>query len=445
MKVTKRMACGLLLRGLLLAAVAIMNPHSGEAGWDPNDLPTSARRVLIEVRDLMNRKDYAGAVDRIKAFQAQSVSPAMKKSDAQGCRHPMVYFALGNCCLLQEDYVQAKKALVAAVKQEPGFVDAWLNLAKTYYELKAYAETATCYANAYERSDQIHPDYLYFSAAAYLMAEKYMPALAAFERLFKEHADRIQPQWRENYVNALLAAGHPRRALPLIKSLAEQSGGDNKTRWQETLLHLYLQLDMHRQALSYATGLARENCIMSKWWRALAHVNLSLGRYKEALADLTIYGYLTPLSAEEQKLWADLNLQLDIPVKAATVYEAMIKDKPDKRLLQKLVTAYQRLDRSEKALEQLNHFVSTMDDPELLMLKGDLLYALKRFNDANNAYRRAAQADFRQAGRAWLLAGYAAWQTNDLRASRHAFENAAKYSGQRKAARLAMAQIGKTE
>jgi tetratricopeptide (TPR) repeat protein len=445
MKDRKRMACGLLLRGLLLAAVALINPHPGEAGWDPNDLPFSARRVLIEVRDLMNRKNYAGAVDRIKAFQAQSVSPAMKKSDAQGCRHPMVYFALGNCCLLQEDYVQAKTALVAAVEREPEFVDAWVNLAKSCYELKEYAEAAKCYANAYEWSDQIHPDYLYFSAAGYLMAEKYLPALTAFQRLFKEHAARIQPQWRENYVHALLAAGHSRRALPLIKALAEQPNGDNKIRWQETLLHLYLQLDMHAQALSYARGLTHENCIAAKWWKALVHVNLSLGRYKEALADLTIYGYLEPLSAEEQKLWADLNLQLDIPVKAATVYEAMIKDKPDKRLLQKLVTAYQRLDRSEKALEQLNHFASTMDDPELLMLKGDLLYALKRFNDANNAYCRAAQADFRQAGRAWLLAGYAAWQTNDLRASRHAFENAAKYRGQRKAARLAMAQIGRTE
>jgi tetratricopeptide (TPR) repeat protein len=123
----------------------------------------------------------------------------------------------------------------------------------------------------------------------------------------------------------------------------------------------------------------------------------------------------------------------------------MIREKPDKRLLQKLVSAYQKLDRSERALEQLNHFASAIKDPELLMLKGDLLYGLKRFNEANIAYRRAAQAGFRQAGRAWLLAGYAAWQTNDLRASRQAFENAAKYSGQRKAARLAMARLGKVQ
>jgi tetratricopeptide (TPR) repeat protein len=430
---------------VLAAAVALINPHQGAAGWDAKKLPTSAKLVLIEVRALMNQKDYQGAIRRIKAFQARGDRASVKGPHAEGCRHPMVYFALGNCYLLQEEYMEAKKALLAAVEREPGFVDAWVNLAKTYYERKEYAQAARCYANAYERSDQSHPDYLYFSAVGYLVAEKYVSALTAFEALFKAHADRIQKQWRENYVNALVAAGHPRRALPLIKILAKQSNGDKKTRWQETLLHLYLQLDMHTQALSYARNLTRENCTMAKWWRALAHVNLSLGNYKEALADLTIYGYLTPLSDEEQRLWADLNLQLDIPVRAVSVYEAMIKEKPDKRLLQKLVTAYQKLDRSEKALEQLNYFGLATNDPEILMIKGDLLYALKRFNDANNAYRRAAQADFRQAGRAWLLAGYAAWQTNDLSSSRQAFERAAKYSGQRKAARLAMAQLRKTE
>jgi tetratricopeptide (TPR) repeat protein len=445
MKTAKHILYCVLLNSLVLVAVALINPHQGAAAWDHRELPASAKLVLIEVRDLMNQKDYARAISKIEAFQDRAGRAATNALDAEGCRHPMVYFALGNCCLLKEDYVGAKKALIAAVDREPTFADAWVNLAKTYYELKEYAEAAKCYAHAYEGSDQTHPEYLYFSAAGYLMAEKYEPALMAFQRLFKEHAGRIQQQWKENYVTALLSAGYPRRAVPLIRSLAEQSKGENQIRWQETLIHFYLQLDMHGQALSYVTGLTRENCIMAKWWRALTHVNLSLGHYREALAALTIYGYLTPLSPDEQKLWADLNLQLNIPVKAVAVYEAMMQERPDKRLLQKLVMAYQKLDRSEKALEQLNHLGSENNDPEFWMLKGDLFYAMKRFNDANNAYRRAAQAGFREAGRAWLLAGYSAWQIKDLKASRYAFENASKYSGQQKAARLAMAQLGKTE
>jgi tetratricopeptide (TPR) repeat protein len=211
------------------------------------------------------------------------------------------------------------------------------------------------------------------------------------------------------------------------------------------LLHLYLQLDMPEQALSYAKALTRDNCIAPKWWKALAHVNLSLGRYEEALAALTIRGYLAPLSAEERKLWADLNLQMNIPIKAAEIYEEMIREKPDKRLLKNLVTAWQRLDRPEKGLEILDRIQPEVNDPEFLMLKGDLLYALKRFDAANRVYQRAAQFDFPQSGRAWLLAGYAAWQINDLGASCRAFENAAKHRRQRKAALLAMDRIRETQ
>ena len=101
-------------------------------------------------------------------------------------------------------------------------------------------------------------------------------------------------------------------------------------------------------------------------------------------------------------------------------------------------------DRVEQALELLGRFGAAAEDPELLMLQGDLLYALKRFKEAKGVYRRAAGTDSRQAGQAWLLAGYAAWRTNDFNASRRAFQNAAKYRKQRKAALLALAQLKST-
>ena len=441
MNAAKHVTHRLWLGGLVLAAVALTHPPQCRAGRDTKELPVSVRLVLMEVSHLMDQEEYGQAVDRIIAFRSNNGKAAIHGPDSEVHGHPILCFALGNCYLLQANYIQAKAAYSEALKRDPDYTEACLNLAKTCYELKDYAEAAKCYAHAYALSDQGNPDYLYFSAVGYLMAEDYGPAITAFERLFKVHADRIQQQWQENYAHALLVTNEPRRALPIIKDLAHQTEGDRKARWQETLLHLYLQLDMTAQALSYATALTREDCTMARWWKALAHVHLSLGHYKEALAGLTIYGYLTPFTAEERKLWADLNLQLNIPVRAAAVYEAMMTEKPEKRLLQNLVTAYQMLNRPDKALEQLTHFHSQVTGPELWMLKGDLLYTLKRFNDANNAYRRAAKANDRQAGQAWLLAGYAAWQTNDLSASRRAFEHAATYQGQRKAALTAMAQI----
>jgi Tfp pilus assembly protein PilF len=76
-----------------------------------------------------------------------------------------------------------------------------------------------------------------------------------------------------------------------------------------------------------------------------------------------------------------------------------------------------------------------------MMLKGDLLYAMGRYGDAADSYRRAAENKVRHSGRAWLMAGYAALQINDLNASRQAFKRAADDPQQKRAALDALKKI----
>lgn len=416
-----------------------------EAALKTDNIPIAARMVLARASELMNQKAYDRAIEKLTAFQAKS-SPKTEpgKPDLKGYHHPVIYFFLGNCYLRQKNYPQAQKAFSQAVARNPDFVDAWLNLAKTYYEQENYAEAARCFAIAYEKSDRRTPDNLYFSAVGYLMAEKYVPSIDAFQKLFENHPDQITPKWQEHYIQALMAGDQPRRALPLIRKLIEQSSGESKTKWQEILLYQYLQLDMRTEALAYATELTRSECTIAKWWKALAHVQLSDGRCKEALAALTIYSYLTPLSTEEKKLWADLNLQLDIPARAATEYHEIMKDHPDEETLRNLVLACRKLNRYEEALDYLTRYEPDTQNTDLLMLKAELLYALKRYPEAEATYRQVARnKTTAKAGQAWLMAGYAAWQNDDIKAGRHAFEEAAKDNRYREAAIRGMRQMDK--
>ena len=173
------------------------------------------------------------------------------------------------------------------------------------------------------------------------------------------------------------------------------------------------------------------------------HVDLQQNRYAQALSAMMIYSYLTPLSAQESKLLADLNLQLGIPAKAAPLYEAALAEKSDGRLVRSLVLALQQLGKTEQALAALDRFHPSGKErrADLVMLRADLLYTLERYDEAAEAYRRAANRDSAQAGRAWLMAGYAALQSGDSGASRQAFEKAATFQGQRRAARLALQQL----
>ena len=413
-----------------------------QAATSPDDAPLPVRVVLREVSGLMDKAAYDQAVAKLTAFRARGgPASADGRPDPRGYHHPLIDLALGNLYLLKQEPEPAKAPLRRVVSVWPERIDAWLNLAKACYESQAYAEAASCFAKAYEQASEKDPQYLYFSAVAHLLDKSYGQAVTGFERLFAAHPGQIKPEWRENFVQALLAADKPRRALPLVRNLAAQTAGDARRRWQELCLHLYLQLEMAPEARAYARQLVDDDPATAKWWKALAHVELAAANYTEALTALTIYGYLTPLTPEERKLWADLNLQLEIPAQAAPVYSASLALSMDRKTLEKLVSAYRQMGCSEEALAQLDRYGAADADPALLMLRADLLYAARRFGDAAGAYRRAARGDRQEAGKAWLMAGYAAWQSDDLESSRQAFREAARFSRHKQAALKAMRQL----
>ena len=433
-----------LLAGVLW--VVLIGPAVLSASADSSDLPGSARVVLSPAARLIQDKAYAQATALLQEFQARSGPfPGPSGDDPRGAHHPEIYFALGTCHLLLEDYHPARAAYEKALQRDPDHINSWLNLAQAGYALKDYATAARGFAEAYNRAPSPDPEHLYNSAAALLMAEQYGPAIAVFDKLFAQHVEAIQPAWRENYVHALLAENQVRQALPHIRRLAATTTGEKQIQWQEILLHQYLQLEMDQAARDLIRQLTREAPLRAKWWHAMAHVALQDNRYEQALMAMTVVGYLRPLSRQETKLVADLHLQVGIPVKAVPLYTAALEKDCDLRLLKSLVRALQQLDRLQEALDVCRRFKPKTCDGDLLMTEADLLYALDRFEEAGQAYRRVARADRRRAGRAWLMAGYAALQLQDAAAGREALAKAVTFQGQRQAALVAMRRLPDSE
>ena len=425
---------------LMLSVMAMAT--AALAGDTTRDLPLPVQVVLKQIDPLLQQKDYPRAVKRLLAFQTRGgPAPAPGVTDPRGYHHPEIYYALGNCYLMQQKFEPAARAYRDAVTRDPAHTYAWLNLAKANYEIKDYTEAGRCFGQGYASAREKNPEHLYFSAAAYLMAGDHLQSIVIFEQLLSKHPQAVKPQWKEHFVHALLTADQPRRALPYIRELAHIYTGDKQIQWQEILLHQYLQLEMNAEALALARTLTEQAPTTAKWWKALAHIQLDAGRNDDALAALTVYAFLTPLSLEEQKLLADLSLQAGIPVKAAPVYETCLKEKPNKEFLRRLVIAYRQLGRSDTALRRLEEFGLTPEDHELLMLKGELLYALEKFEQAAAVFRRAAKIEGPHTGRAWLMAGYAAWQIEEITASKEDFARAAEYKNEATSALTALRQI----
>nr|WP_321467245.1 CDC27 family protein [uncultured Desulfobulbus sp.] len=410
--------------GVLMTLVLVVAPVQAA------DLPTPVRLVLAKIAPLMSAKEYAKA--------GKILEEALAKNET---RNGELAFALGNCRMLRGDRSGAVKAYAEAVRLEPNHAKAWLNMAKAQYEAKSYRDAGQSFAKGYNAQQRKSADTLYFSAASFQLAGANREAINAFERLFAAHKRAIKPQWREQYIHVLIDGGQSSKALPLIRDLIAQSTGEQRARWQEVLLYQYLRLNMHSEGAALARQLIQEDPGQTRWWQALAHIQLAANHYEDAIAALVGYGMLKPLSEKELRLLADLYLQAGIPAKAVPLYQKLLQARGESQIAQRLAMAYQQMDQPEKALEVLGRTGNVQGNPNLLMLRGEICYSLKRYQDAATSYRRAADIKGHHQGQSWLMAGYSAMQAHDLASSRNALVHAVQFDREKKAATLALAQV----
>ena len=396
---------------------------------EEHPLPLSVRRVLYQAQTLV-------AENRLEAARLKLETFRRKKQRS----HYMIEFSLGDIWMRSEAYMRAAEAYRKSLELKADFAPAWMNLGKAVYEMADYETAADCFERAYRMAAEPHPERLYYSAAAYLMANKPQKSLELFQRLMSEHPAAVELEWKATLVQVHLALAHPLEALPVLEELAAKSASPQKEQWQETLLGHYMQLGRTDRAIAYARELTQVAPLAARWWKALAHLLLQNQAFEPALEALIIYAKLAPPTPAERRLLADLSLQVGIPTMAVSHYQELVSTSPDAEIISRLTFALRQLGQQPEALKQIEAYLAKEADAEILWLKGELLYEMKRYPDAAATYRLCAQNDFK-AGRAWLMAGYASWQAEDIPAARREFLRAANYPAQKENALSALQEM----
>lgn len=397
-------------------------------------------------------------LESFQAKQPKGMKPG--DSDPRGYQHYYINFTLGNCCLeladsstvpahkekgesytIKLNYIQKAIAYYrTSITVKPDFSPAWLNLAKSCYDLENYNEAGNCFLRGFETSEEKRPEILYYGAVSFMAAEKSKRSLEIFEQLIFLYKNEIKLEWKEMLVRLYLSCDLPLKALPHIEELAEKLPGEKRKQWQEILLYQYIALGMKSKAIAYAKRLTKEDPIEPKWWKGLAHIYFSEERYKDALVPFTICSYFAPLSDQEKKLLADLNLSLGIPVQAMRYYEDLLAKKEDSDIYKLLIHAYLSLHKPERAIETIEMALKYSPVEGLWMLKGRILYENERYKEAMRAFEKAA-TQMSDPGQAWLMTGYAAWNSNDLSKARQAFTKALECPKQKDKARESLRRV----
>lgn len=427
---------------MVAVALFLSVAASGMAADEPEEIPARVRMVLRQVQPLMEKKAYAAAAEKVRSFLPP---PDERDGSRQGKNrvpeHYLLYFTLGNCEFLMAHYPEAIAAYRAAIRLKPAYPPAWFNLARANYELERFEKAGDCFVNGYEHAVEREAQPLYYAASCFNLAQQYDKSRVVFARLLKNHPADVKPAWKGVLVQALLALNQPRQALPYIEELAGNAGGDGRGQWQALLFSQYMELGLNDRARRYATELTMEYPLEPRWWKALAHLETTVGDYRAALVAMTVYGSLVPFSPSEKKLVADLYLQEDIPAKAAPLYASLLADGHDPLIAARISRCYLKLDRPDRALEWIDRALNRRSGEKLLTMKGDILYELKRYKEAYTAFEAAVKLKGQSAGRAWLMMGYCALNDRDYPAAEKALLAAKDYTGEKQDALTALTYL----
>lgn len=451
----------ILLTAFILQAVnpcASICASMAEQGY--RDISLAEQILLHKAYGLAEKENRAGALKILEEFKENKETKGKKT-------HALILFTMGNYHLTDKQLKKAAACYKEAVVNTPEFEAAWLNLAQTNYQLNRYVKAGDAFIKGYEYGEAHKPEHLYYSTTAYISAKEYKKALKSFNRLFLYHATEIKLSWQESLVHIYLSLEQPEKALPHMELLAEKSSGKTKIQWQKTLLYQYINLEMNEKALDYLNFLTTHYPEEPQWWKGLVHFYLAQNQYEPALTALTICSFLAPLSENEKKLLADLNLSLGIPARAAKYYKELFKQKHSPALVKNIIHTLRRMNSYEEALDfanqgieylkvssahnDLNHLNDNdkgkdkdkdkdknKDLNDLKMIKGEILFSIKKYKKAAAVFENVANAATKNSGRAWLMLGYSAMNSGDRKQARHALEKALTFKKEKKAAERAL-------
>ncbi|MBW2119506.1 MAG: tetratricopeptide repeat protein [Deltaproteobacteria bacterium] len=386
------------MKNLLALSIMFLLCCPAWAETEAPKLTPAVRKTVYDAQQAMEKKEFLKAEKCLKKY--------VRKYPQKP--HYLVEFTLGNALALMGKEREALSHYKASVDLYPDYAPIWQNMGKICFDLKQYEKAGDCLLKAYETGKKKDPSALYNVAVSYIMA------------------------------------GKEKKALPHLLYLSSGRAGLPKIEWLEAMLKVYMDLQLKEKAFELINRLIDKSGNDPRWWKMLAQFHLQQNDYKKALAALTIHSYLTPINKKNIMLLGDLASAVGVPLKAGEYYEKALNLSNSPANYEKLASAYIAAHKPAKAIQVLNMALKKKPASGLWFMMGQVLYQEENFDKAYNAFDQSARLDPGN-GRAYLMMGYCALQTDRKDTARSAFQKASRFSKQRKMAKELLKQVVKED
>lgn len=360
----------------LLAAFCPAAEAAGSCGPKPRLHPV-LHRIMYKAQNLMD-KEPARAAGILQDFAKNE--PGFKHFRFSSFRGILAY--------KQGRLDDADRLFAEAVKLRPCYAEGLMNLALVRYEKKKPLEAAELMLKAYRLSRPPKPKILYEAAVLYLAGDR------------------------------------PNKALPLLQTLANIPKPAKQ--WLKALFNAHLQLKQTARAKKVLDRLLRLDPEDADLWRISASLELERKHYRAAAAALEVAYRLRPASFSDWRTLGSIYRAAKIPLKALECYRRVYGESPTAKQLDTLARLFLQANDLKQALDAAQKAKDSKPTPQRAAMVGQIFLQKKKYVSAFDAFDRAARLAGKKGGRYSLMAGYCAWQMEDLPKASRALARAVK-------------------
>ncbi|MCB2192496.1 MAG: tetratricopeptide repeat protein [Deltaproteobacteria bacterium] len=372
---------------LLLTTIPALAAPAQECSEKEPRMIHRVHKVLYEAQQLMDKK---------KDAEAAKVLAEFAKDNPEA--HPRFWFLRGVLAYQAKQRDEAGVYFAKAMEGWPCFQAAVRNLAVVRYEQGKPAQAARLAYRAFLLSKP--KDYnLLYEAAVFL-----------------------------------LGAGKAGQALPWLEELAARP--QPKKAWLTAQLRAYLDLKRTKQAAKVLRRLLARWPEDASLWRLKASLATMNKDYGGAAAALAVAYRLKPPDEAGWRQLAELYRAAGAPLAAIPYYLKAWGGKATKiKQLDRLADLYVQGHNLDKAAVWSLKAAKARPTAKRWARLGRITLQQKAYLKAHSAYSEAAKLEDKRrgkknkAGRYWLMAGYAAWQNEQLPLAEAAFNQALHSAG----------------
>lgn len=223
--------------------------------------------------------------------------------------------------------------------------------------------------------------------------------------------------------------GRPRDALPWVRAALAGAPERAPESWRQLELALLFELEDFRGALAVLRVLTARWPDRLRYWEMMSGAHQALGEEREALAAL-LAAYHAGLLVEERKLLnlVRMSIYADLPYQGGRLLVEAIEAgrvEPSPGNLRLLLQAWTAAREVEAAVALIDRLAPLTGEGELYLQQARLRMEQNEWQASLDAARRALDlGNLSNPGNAWLLAGIALLELEQLGEARAAFRTA---------------------